>query len=144
MLHLGIFSSDLFREHPVGKSFNAVLYHLTRHVTSVRVTVFGVLPEQRHSHVVGNETYEFPSCASGKMCDTWSRYVDLFGKHCNEQAVIINRSPPSPLHQSASNEALVRSRRVDILVELNGQTQNMRLDTLSHRPARLQVDARVE
>jgi hypothetical protein len=24
-LHLGVFSSDLFREHPVGKSFNAVL-----------------------------------------------------------------------------------------------------------------------
>jgi predicted O-linked N-acetylglucosamine transferase (SPINDLY family) len=48
--------------------------------------------------------------------------VDLFGKHCNEQAVIIN------------------SHRVDVLVELNGQTQNMRLDTLSHRPARLQVE----
>ena len=31
------------------------------------------------------------------------RYVDLFGKHCDEQAVVINR------------------HRVDVLVELNGQ-----------------------
>jgi predicted O-linked N-acetylglucosamine transferase (SPINDLY family) len=103
-MHLGVFSSDLFREHPVGKSFNAVLYQLQRHSAIMRVTVFGVLPEQRHTHTVGNETY-----------------VDLFGKHCDEQAIIIN------------------SRRIDVLVELNGQTQNMRLDTLSHQPARLQV-----
>ncbi len=34
---------------------------------------------------------------------------------------------------------IINSHRIDVLVELNGQTQNMRLDTLSHRPARLQV-----
>lgn len=54
--HLGVFSSDLFREHPVGKSFNAVLYQLKRHAARVRVTVFGVLQEQRHTHTVGSET----------------------------------------------------------------------------------------
>jgi hypothetical protein len=31
------------------------------------------------------------------------RYVDLFGKHCDEQAIVIN------------------SHRIDVLVELNGQ-----------------------
>jgi hypothetical protein len=52
-----MFPPNLSREHPVGKSFNAVLFQLKRLHNLVRVTVFGVLPEQQHTHTVGNETY---------------------------------------------------------------------------------------
>jgi hypothetical protein len=51
------FSPNTLREHPVGKSFNAVLFQIKRLQSLVRVTVFGVLPEQQHTHTVGNETY---------------------------------------------------------------------------------------
>jgi hypothetical protein len=89
-----------------------VLYQLKRHNALLRVTVFGVLPEQQHAHTVGNETYgflHFVCCASHRLIHAAQRYVDLFGKHCDEQAVVIN------------------SYRIDVLVELNGQVSPLLL-----------------
>jgi hypothetical protein len=37
-----------------------VLYELKRYSALLRVTVFGVLPEQQHTHTVGNETCVIP------------------------------------------------------------------------------------
>ena len=123
-----------------------VLYQLKRHNALLRVTVFGVLPEQQHAHTVGNETYGFPlrllcvtsphACCA-KVCGLVREALRRAGSGDKQPPHRRSRRTQRPGVASSATKSQSKPQSS----YSNQQTQNMRLDTLSHRPARLQVIA---